>query len=509
MSNQLQAFKALITYAVIVPMAIFVGYMLADPLRYSTFGAVGVVLGVMIFPLLLKWHQPLLLFSWNMSVVIPFIKGQPYLWLVMSAATLGIAILERALNRDMRFVQVWSLSLPLIFFVGVILFTAKMTGGIGLRTFGSEVYGGRKYIFLLGAIAAYFALTAWRVPPHRAKLYVGLFFLGALTHFVGDLVQVVPAWLYPLFWFFPPTIAMNPDGGTRLAGTATAAQAVYFFILLRYGIRGVFLEGKPLRIALLGLFFVISLVGGYRSTLLANVLVFVFLFFLEGLHRTKLMLTFILLGILGAAALIPTASKLPYSIQRALAVVPESILPDLDPIARWSAEDSSRWRLEMWEALLPQVPQYLWLGKGYAISQEDWQMMGYDTSFRAMSADEQTLALAGDYHNGPLSIILPFGIWGVLAVGAFFIAGARVLYCNYRYGDPALKQLNTLLLALFLMRITMFLFVVGALDRDLWIFVGLFGFSVSMNNGMARPVPELATEPASVPVEMLPRPSSP
>jgi len=189
MSNQLQAFKALITYAVIVPMAIFVGYMLADPLRYSTFGAVGVVLGVMIFPLLLKWHQPLLLFSWNMSVVIPFIKGQPYLWLVMSAATLGIAILERALNRDMRFVQVWSLSLPLIFFVGVILFTAKMTGGIGLRTFGSEVYGGRKYIFLLGAIAAYFALTAWRVPPHRAKLYVGLFFLGALTHFVGDLVQ--------------------------------------------------------------------------------------------------------------------------------------------------------------------------------------------------------------------------------------------------------------------------------------------------------------------------------
>jgi hypothetical protein len=467
-----------------------------------------VVLAVMIFPLLLKWHQPLLLLSWNMSVMIPFIKGMPHLWLVMSAATLTIAVLERALNREMRFVQVLPLTIPLVLFVAVILFTAKMTGGIGLRSFGSEVYGGRKYIFLLGAVAAYFALTAWRVPPHRARLYVGLFFLGALTHVIGDLVRVVPTWLYPVFWFFPATGAMNLDGTTRLGGVAVAAQAVYFFILLRYGIRGVFLTGKPLRIGLLGLFFVISLIGGYRSTLLANVLVFAFLFFFEGLHRTKLLPALTLVGILGLAALIPLSSRLPFSIQRALAVVPEAVLPDIDPVARWSAEDSSRWRVEMWQALLPQVPQYLWIGKGYSISQQDWQMMGDDATFRAMDASEQGLALARDYHSGPLSIIIPFGIWGVLAIGTFFWAGARVLYNNYRYGDPELKQLNTLLLALFCMRLVMFLFVVGALERDLWIFVGLFGFSVSMNNGMARPAPKLASQTAPVPSGLLPRPSS-
>ena len=69
----------------------------------------------------------------------------------------------------------------------------------------------------------------------------------------------------------------------------------------------------------------------------------------------------------------------------------------------------------MWKALLPQVPPHLLLGKGYAISMEDFEMMGRDVAFRSVDASQQGLALAGDYHNGPLSVVIPFGIWGVIA----------------------------------------------------------------------------------------------
>ena len=66
------------------------------------------------------------------------------------------------------------------------------------------------------------------------------------------------------------------------------------------------------------------------------------------------------------------ANRLPNTFQRALSFLPVNI----DPAVRAEAQGSLDWRIEMWKALLPQVPQHLLLGKGYAISQEDWQLIG-------------------------------------------------------------------------------------------------------------------------------------
>jgi hypothetical protein len=508
--NNSSTLKALVTFAILVPMAIFLGYVLSNPLSYSTFATVGIVLGIMVFPLLLKWHQPMLLFSWNMSVMVPFIKGQPPLWLLLTAVTLGIAVLERALSREMRFVSAKTIVLPLLCMAGVIVLTANLTGGFGLRAFGGEVFGGKKYVYVLGAIAAYFALTAWRIPPERAQLYVGLFFLGGLTRIIGDFYAIAPSWLQFVFWIMPPA-ALQSDAGihlgtTRLTGVGTAGQLMVFYWLFRYGIRGVFLSGKPLRMALFFLFILASFLGGYRSIMLVIISVIVIQFFLEGLHRTSLASVFILAGILGTVLLIPIASKLPFTFQRALAVFPL----ELDPIARYDAQASSKWRLDMWEALLPQVPDHLILGKGYAITQTDFQLMAMDTSFRSIDASQQGLALAGDYHNGPLSVILPFGIWGAIVFLWLLWAGGRLLYNNYRYGDPALKLVNTFLFALFLGRTLMFLFVYGALNYEMWMLVGIFGLSVSLNNGECRKPVSLETDRQPVvprPRLLQPRPS--
>ena len=83
MSNAPAILRSLVTFAVIVPLAFFVGYLLTNPLDYTTFAYAGVLALVLVFPLLLRWHYPLLLFSLNTSLVMFFMMGRPAFWLVM------------------------------------------------------------------------------------------------------------------------------------------------------------------------------------------------------------------------------------------------------------------------------------------------------------------------------------------------------------------------------------------------------------------------------------------
>ena len=92
--------------------------------------------------------------------------------------------------------------------------------------------------------------------------------------------------------------------------------------------------------------------------------------------------------------------------------------------------------------------------------------------------------MAGDYHSGPLSILIPFGIFGLLGVVWLIVAGFRVLYRNYRFGDPALRKLNTFLLSYFIARVTFYFVGFGALSNDLTLFLGVLGLSIALNGGV-------------------------
>ena len=426
-----------------------------------------------------------------------FLPGHPSPCLTMIAISLGISVFQRMLNRESQFIYVPQLVLPLLCLVAVAVVTADLTG-LGLRTFGNDVYGGKKYVYLLGAILGYFALSACRIPPERKNLFLALFFLGGISASIGDLLPLLPHSLYFIYWFFQPNEYFFTTGGlgeesTRFAGASATSIAVFSYMLARYGIRGIFLSGKPLRWLTFILMSIYGLFGGFRSMVLIFALIFALQFFLEGLHRTKLLLIFLFAGALMATALVPLASHLPHTFQRALSFLPLKV----DPMDQMDAQNSLDWRVQMWKALLPQVPQYLFLGKGYAISPLDYEFMGPGASTHAVFAENQGLALAGDYHNGPLSVILPFGIWGAIAFVWFLFAAIRVLYANYRYGDPSLRVINTFLLAAFVARVIFFLLIVGALSNDMLAFCGLLGLSVSLNGGVCRPLRTMSFQAAN------------
>src|SRR6202041_3154168 len=122
---------------------------------------------------------------------------------------------------------------------------------------------------------------------------------------------------------------------------------------------------------------------------------------------------------------------------------------------------------------------------------EDFQMIQGGTLANGaeaqMNAGEDALAVAGDYHSGPLSTLIPFGVWGAITFLWFMLAGLRVVYRNFRYGDPQLRLVNTFLLAQYLTHMFDYFFVFGGYTDDMVGFAKSIGFSMALNGGVLGP----------------------
>ena len=242
-------------------------------------------------------------------------------------------MLRRTVNNRAHFLSAPSVTWPLIFLKAVVLFTCKLTGGIGLHSLGNATSGGKSYILLLMGILGYFALTAQRIPPRRVKLYVGLFFLVSCTAAIGDLARFVPSSFYFLFALFPvdpynlETAPGVVEFHARYAGLGLAGMAGFLFMLACYGARGIFASGRLWRPVAFVLFSVLILAGGFRSTVLLCGGVFLLQCYLERLHQTKIFPAFIFAGAIAVTLIIPFANKLPFALQRSLAFLPLKIDP--------------------------------------------------------------------------------------------------------------------------------------------------------------------------------------
>lgn len=506
MNNAAAIIRSLIIYGLCLPLAVYLGYILAQPMNRTSLAVVVVVLALPLIPILMRWHHLLLILSWNMSMVLFFIQGSPYLWMFMTATSLFLTILQHVLKRNVPFANVSSVTLPLIFLGLIIVITAQLTGGIGLRSFGGENMGGRRYIQLFCAIAGYFAITSHRIVEGKAPLFVALYFLGTLTTIIGSIAPWMPSGLHMIYALFPVENLDSLQRGVsaenlRLGGVSLAAMAVIYWILARHSFKGLTLTSdrwrflplqfrggfgvnQPWRLLVLFAMIWITLQGGYRSNFIILALIFATLFFLEGLHRTKYAPTLILSGVLILAVTLPFADKLPLYVQRSLSILPL----ELDPRVRENAQASTEWRLRMWEQVIPTIPRYLIIGKGYGIDPRELQAVQAALAYRAQS-DGTDAELAQDYHSGPLSLIIPLGIFGTIGFLWFLGAGFRLLIRNYRYGDPALRGINTFLLAYFITRTLFFLAIYGSFQNDLAMFTGIVALSAAVNGGMRSPAP--------------------
>jgi len=488
MSSTFAASRNHLILGLCLPLAVLLGFLLAEPLESSSLAIVVMVLTILMVPLMMRWHHPLLIVSWNAAITPFFFPGRPAIWVLMAFISFFWGVLNRSVNPANRFLNEPSITKSLVFLLLVVLATAATTGGIGFRVFGSEeTYGGRGYFYLLAATVGYFALTSRPIPRNRAQLYSAFFFLSGLTAIISNLAYLAGPSFYFLYDLFPAELAYDQAfadvtlGTTiaRISGVTLAAPALFNWVLARHGIRGLFDLSRPGRMAVFLAATFASLFGGYRSTFALMGLTFCFLFVVEGLWRTRFLWIILLSGVVVAGAFLPFVNKMPLSVQRTLSILPIEV----DFSARQSAQVSTEWRLEMWRRVLPEVPKHLLKGRGYALNPQAVQLLP-QTKSQGFDDSGDWAAFCGDYHNGPLSVVMPFGIYGVVAFAWFLSAGVRVLYRNHRYGDPELQRINSFLLASFIAHIVFFVCVFGALSSDLYRFTGLLGLSVALNGGL-------------------------
>jgi hypothetical protein len=340
-----------------------------------------------------------------------------------------------------------------------------------------------------------------------------MFFLPGITAVVPDLAYKAGQAFWWLFYLFPPLFARGQAMSdisitsqmVRVFGLGPAAIALLSWLLARYGMRGLFVWQRPWRLALLALALTAPLFSGFRSFFILAGLMCFFQFWLEGLHRTRFVWVIGAILLLAIPVLLLGSTRLPLVVQRTLSFLPIEV----SPVAKASAQGSTEWRLEMWRALLPEVSSHFWVGKGYSIDPNEL-VMSIESTYRGYGAYKEA-ATAGSYHNGPLSVIIPFGIWGTLAFGWFLGASIFYLYGNYRNGELRLLRINTLLLASFLAKTVFFLLVFGMFYMDLPVFTGFVGFSMCLNGhtgvrafrwrpaGARQPYSPKALQPAQQP----------
>jgi len=490
MNSMPASIKILVIYLVCIPLALFLGYQISNPLSNDALLTVGIIALVLVTPLMLKWHYELLVFSLGSNAVVFFLPGRPKLGLVMVAVSLLISILQRTLQHRSRFIRAPEVTWPIVAMLCMVVATMFLRGGLGFSFMGSRNVGSSRYMMLLLGVMSYFALTAQPIPRQRIFFYTGLFFLGGVTAVVGDLFAFASPAFYPIFLVFPPSMEVRTGemtfGVTRLMGLGLTAAAIYRYMLARYGLRGIFYAPTRTRLVVFSALTLLTGLGGFRSIIIGLMLLFCVMFYLEGLHRTRLVVPLIVVGALTAVLIVALLPKMPMTVQRAFAFLPLEI----DPAARLSAETSSEWRIEMWKSLWPEVPNYLLLGKGLGFAEADFEAI-QNIELAARSPDHWVWAvITGDFHNGPLSVILTFGIWGFIAVVWLHIAGLRALLRNYRYGDPEVRTINTFVLTVYFVQMMMFWFVYGSMYAETIIFVSFLGFSVALNNGVAQPKAE-------------------
>lgn len=479
--------RILIAYAIAVPLALLLGYLVVSPGNF-TFAVIGMVLFFMALPLILKWHHILMIVFWNSAFDVGLLPGQPQLWMLLAFLSFAISFLNHIVFQR-RFLQAPELTKPLLFLSAVVLFTAWYRGGIGIRALGGASYGGRYYVFILAAILGYFALTAEPIPIGRSGKMAGWFFGSGTSFVLSNLAYTLGPAFYFLYYLVPSDFVMAQvasDLGTtdidRISSLQPACTAAFSFLLARYGIRGIFDFACPWRLAFFCITFGAAFFAGFRSAIIVLVLIFACQFYLEGLFRTHYLPIVLGLAICGMAPVLFFSKSMPYSVQRAISFLPVTV--DSEVLA--DAKDSSGWRFEMWGILIKEIPKYLVIGKGYAIDPNELAVVSMAKQTGVQIAPFEAQIASGDYHSGPLSVIIPFGIFGVIGFLWVLIGGYRVLSRNYRYGDPRLRRINTTLLAYYIAYGFSFFFIFGAFNSQMPIFLGACGLSVSLNGGVRR-----------------------
>lgn len=358
----------------------------------------------------------------------------------------------------------------LILFFAVLALTIGVRG-IGLRAFGGENWGGMGYIqlFMIGTFllcSRYHLLTIrqWKTTvllmlamcslPTLAQL-IYLASGGAIYRHFSFIKANVPQLVTSL------SIMDTGRGVLRFANVADLAIAFFSVVMIflplgrRYNLARVI--GIVIAMALIGM-------SGFRSVLINILITIVIYVIIVKKHgRFQRLAATAMLGVVCWVGLVASARSLPLPVQRSISWIPGVTV---STVAQMDADATVNWRFELWKMAWNDVPNYLWIGKGFAINLRDFptlsQYFGYDSVLVTF--------LTHNYHSGPLTVLLDLGVFGAIAVVGFLFFASIEVYRGLglvRDVDPFLYRAYVFFCAFFYAKIVSFFVIFGDVRTSL------------------------------------------
>jgi len=292
----------------------------------------------------------------------------------------------------------------------------------------TSVVGGRPYFEIALALGAFLILSRVQINDFIAKIFPLFFVIPAWCVGILDVVgRIIPQTdpvlnsIYSGVGTGGATAAFQAEaelGTTRMTGLLSAGISSVLAICAKYNPITLISPLYPHRVMMLAIAFGAIFLSGFRSALL-----FAFLAFLiSSILRGRLTDLWVAAGV-GALALILLISmqgsvlQLPLTMQRALSWLPG----DWNQEAVMDAEDSSRWRFEMWGWAWNDnriLRDRVW-GQGFGLSIDDMNLIASSMTAGGGGAsllggsDRENFMITGSFHNGPLSTIKYIGIVGL------------------------------------------------------------------------------------------------
>jgi hypothetical protein len=316
------------------------------------------------------------------------------------------------------------------------LTTVYVRNPVGVSAVGANMVGGRPYFEAVIAFMAFVVLSRMTLRPALARLLplfscipqVAVSLLGALTHFVPSTTPLVSRIYSGVDTSEYLRQGFGSSGGelSRVTSLSGGAQAGILTLLSYFPPLSLLSPRRLFRF----LCFLVVCAGfafsGFRTGIMFTCFAFAMAAYFRNGLRNALVVVLAVVFIGGGLVTVQNAGlTLPLTAQRALSFLPGK----WDRDAKDDAEDSAKWRYEMWDVVLS-TDTYIHnklLGDGFGFSNYELQIMQEEEyggpGFVGTSRQEGSL-IAGAYHSGPLSAIRYVGVVGLILYLSLLIATA-------------------------------------------------------------------------------------
>ena len=308
---------------------------------------------------------------------------------------------------------------------------------VGLFIFGSATVGSRPYIEIGIAVVGYLALSTVSPDPLKLKripilklcvngiLSMGMMAVYYLGSFGGKLALIYSG--------FSHERSEQSVGGSMKAERIPYFNPVNKLSLLwgltRIGSLRPSFRGAGITIMAIMFSAAASLLSGHRISVV-NWVVYIGIYSILARNMKVTIVTGFIgfFGLVGVYTVHHTVMDIPLSAQRALTFLPG----EWDYVVIQDAEQSTDWRIEMWETVITEegLIKNKILGDGFGFSARELDLMvrmQYETDLSPEETAEFYL-VTGDLHSGPLTAMRFTGIIGLVLFTGLSISVAVGFY---------------------------------------------------------------------------------